>query len=189
MTHLRRIAAVVGAASLSVLLTRCADPNAITGAERAPAAPALETVSQAPTPVSCPNTTVKSASRIIGPRGGWVFVAGNGMFVPPGAVAEPTRFTLTLPVSQYFAVDISAENAEHYVFQRPVVVTLDYARCHNPALDDATLGVWWADATTFTLLQDMGGTNTRHLKQITFATPHLSTYIVATGFTSTQQDY
>jgi hypothetical protein len=101
------------------------------------------------------------------------------MAVPPGAVSEPTTFTMSVHGMPAVRVDIRAGNADHYVFQRPVTIAIDYSRCGSAADNLPTFSAWYVDNSGNTLLQDMGGLDDRANRRITFATDHLSGYAVA----------
>src|SRR5439155_3706825 len=82
------------AASTVALLAACADaPTAPQAAPSAPRAvnasvadPNAVTASPAATLFACENSKTRSASAVIGPRGGIVGIAGSALVVPPGAV-------------------------------------------------------------------------------------------------------
>src|SRR3982751_5304091 len=57
-----------------------------------------------PTLLACPTPTSASAAGGIATTGGTIEVNGTSIRIPPGAVAEPTEFTLTLPPSDYMEV-------------------------------------------------------------------------------------
>ena len=176
MTRLRRSSRAVAALSLAVLLTYCADSAPITGVAQAPR---LATAAAQPALVVCDNAQTKSVSKIIGPRGGQLTVAGSTIEIPAGAVGTPTEFTLSVPASHFLEVDISAAGASHYAFARPALITLGYARCQDPTLDQAELSAWWIDTETKELLQEMGGVRNHRAKAVSFPTDHLSGYTIA----------
>ena len=140
--------------------------------------PSALTASSSATLFACPNTKTRSASAVIGPRGGMVGVAGSALVVPPGAVHRPTTFTFTLPESPYLQVDVSAAGVEHYSFARPVALTINYAHCSRSGLPDAPLGAWWVDTETLERLGVVAAVDNRRLRRLTFITDHLSGYAV-----------
>ena len=172
-------------AGIVALLAACSDaPTAPSAAPSAPravnaavAAPSAITASPAATLFACENSKTRSASAVIGPRGGMVVVAGSALVVPPGAVSKPTTFTFTLPASPFLTVDVSARGAEHYSFARPVAISISYAHCAND-IPDAPLGAWWVNAATLEQLGVMAGIDDRQHRRLTFVTDHLSGYAV-----------
>lgn len=86
---------------------------------------------------------------------------------------------LTVPASRYMEVDITANNLPSFLFQTPVTVTIDYSRCWYRRTDRRTLTVWHIDPDTKALLQNMGGTDDKLRRRITFTTDHLSAYAIA----------
>lgn len=185
-THLR----VALLAGLGVFLAACADapttavapsaPRASVGAAINAAVSSPDAVTASPTAslLACSAATTDSASAVIGPRGGLVGVAGSTLAVPPGAVPKPTTFTFVVPASPYVQVEIHAANVAHYQFDRPVAVTISYARCDDAALPASQLGAWWIDSATAQQLGVMAGIDDRGHRRVTFITDHLSGYAV-----------
>lgn len=135
---------------------------------------------QAPAYLACPSSVAQSTSAVIGPRGGVLTIGGSALAVPPGAVPAATNFTFTLPASDLMQVEVHADGVEHYVFKRPVAVTVDYSRC--AAATDAipqSFGAWYFDPQTRKGLQFMGGVDIRALHRVVFATSHLSGYAIS----------
>ena len=128
--------------------------------------------------LACPSTTARTASGVIDHKGGIVQVDGNALIVPPKAVKKKTRFTVTVPASQYVEIDVSAEGYEHYTFKRPVAISVSYARCADSALPPSSLDAWWIDPATRSALGVMVGVDNRSEKRLTFITDHLSGYAV-----------
>lgn len=173
----------VGAALLGLALVAgaaCSDapPAPPTGAPAAPAR-AIATA-DAGALFECSAGAAASASRIITPAGGILAAGGHAIAIPRGAVASPTRFTITAPASRYVEVAIEAEGVEHYQFQRPVVVSLDYSRCGAAAEQiPASFTAWYVQDGTRSFLADMGGVDDRFSHRLFFSTDHLSGYAVA----------
>jgi hypothetical protein len=130
--------------------------------------------------VSCPSTQAHSASKMIGPRGGIVGVAGSALLIPPGAVPTETRFTFIVPASDIMQIEAHADGFDHYVFQRPVVITIDYSRCAN-SVDKlaSSFSAWYIDTPTRSALSWMGGVDDRRSHRLFFETGHLSGYAVS----------
>lgn len=145
------------------------------------AAPAASTSADAPL-LACPNTSVRSASAVIGPLGGSVSVAGHKLAVPAGAVPVPTSFSITVPASQLLEVQIRAGEAEHYQFLLPVSLTLSYARCGPETVEGKRLQIVYIDAFD-SVLQLLGGSDDRVSRAVTTWTDHLSDYAMGTNRT------
>lgn len=133
-----------------------------------------------PTLLVCPTTDAASARAVIGPAGGTIGARGTTLTIPPGGVLDSTLFEVVVPVSQYMETDIHAVGVDHYVFQKPATITINYARCPSSALpaSGALEGVY-VDTATYEILQQMGGVNDKTGHKVSFTTPHLSGYIVA----------
>lgn len=141
---------------------------------------ALASKSSGPAPVECPAETSASASSLIGPLGGVVAVGGHQIVIPPLAVLVPTQFTVTVPASQYLRVDITAGDGQHYQFQKPVSITLSYARCTRTDISKENLRIFYVDDNNV-ILQDMGGTDDKAARTVTTGTDHLSGYLIGEG--------
>ena len=129
--------------------------------------------------VECPTNQTLRASRVIGPLGGIVSVAGTSIDIPAGALSLPRLITLTAPAGKYVEVDVRADQLLSLVFDAPVTVTIDYSRCTRSDIDQAPLRAWYIDHVTKRFLEDMGGTDDKARRTVTFTTPHLSAYAVA----------
>ena len=143
-------------------------------------ATALSAAGTGPTLLECPAETSTSTSSLIGPLGGVVSVGGHQLVIPPLAVLVPTQFTVTVPASQYMRVDITAGNGQHYQFQKPVSITLSYARCTRSDINKETLRIFYVDDNNV-ILQDMGGTDNKAARTVTTGTDHLSGYLIGEG--------
>jgi hypothetical protein len=128
----------------------------------------------------CPTEDAVSARAIIGPEGGSVGVRGSSISIPAGAVAEPTRFEVVVPVSRYMKVEFSAVGQSHYEFKLPATITINYARCTNSSTttEEALTGAYLADDTD-QVLELLGGTVDKTGHKLSFSTSHLSGYAVA----------
>lgn len=130
--------------------------------------------------VECPSNVTRSVSGTLGLLGGTLELDGTRITLPPLAVLVPTRFTLTLPASNYMEVQIRAGNAEHFQFALPATVVIDYSRCTRTDIDDEPLSVWHIDTLTKALLDVMGGvTDDKTARRVTFQTDHLSGFSIA----------
>ena len=129
--------------------------------------------------LDCPTPDAQSVSARIGPSGGVLAVGGTRVVIPLGAVLFPEDFTLTVPASRYAEIRVRPGDAEHYLFQLPVVMTIDYSRCATPALDLRPLTAWNIDPDSKALLEPMTGVDDKLTHTIMFTTIHLSGYAVA----------
>lgn len=140
--------------------------------------PSLTDVSDA-TLIACPTTSTESVTQHIGLSGGVLAIGNTRVVIPLGAVLFPEDFTLTIPASPYAEIRVRAGSAEHYLFQRPVLMSIDYSRCATPELDQHALSVWNIDPDSKALLEQMLGMDLKLNHTITFTTIHLSGYAVA----------
>lgn len=129
--------------------------------------------------ISCPTTSSQSVTEHIGISGGVLTIGNTSVVIPLGAVLFPQDFTLTIPQSPYAEIRVRAGSAEHYLFQQPVLMSIDYSRCATPALDQHALSVWNIDPDSKALLEQMIGVDVKPTHTITFTTIHLSGYAVA----------
>lgn len=126
-----------------------------------------------------PPASALSTSSVIGPLGGTLALGNTRVVVPANAVLVPTSFRLTIPASPLVEISIRAGDAEHYVFEQPVLVTIDYGRCADAVPAASELTVWHIDESSKALLENMSGVDLRALHTISFHTGHLSGYAVA----------
>jgi hypothetical protein len=165
---------------LTAALAACA-PDSDTSRLTAPDAPSLSATYGA-TLVECPASETLTATASVGPTGGEVRVGAHRMVVPPLAVVGPAKtFTLTVPASNYMEVQIRAGNQQHFQFNRPVSVTLDYSRCTRSNIEKGDLRVLYVDPVTKQILQDMGGVDDKDARTVTIDTDHLSGYAIGQG--------
>lgn len=135
--------------------------------------------------IECPTAATQTVSSRIGPSGGVLAIGNTTVLIPLGAVLFPEDFTLTVPASQYAEIRVRTGSAEHYVFQLPVTMTIDYSRCASSALDAEALSVWNIDPDSKALLAPMASVDDKLAHLITFTTIHLSGYAVADRTDST----
>jgi hypothetical protein len=108
-----------------------------------------------------------------------VSLGGHSIQIPGGALLDPTPITLTEPASRYVEIGVQAGDAEHFLFELPVVVTISYDRCSRSNIDRTPLQVWYIDPITHELLENMGGVDDKLARTVTFLTSHLSGYAIA----------
>jgi hypothetical protein len=169
---MRRPLAALPALAL-VLASACAEP----AGERlaGPASSALF----GPKAVVCPTNTTLSETGEVGVLGGVVGVGGTSISIPAGALLDAKAFTVTVPAGNTMAVQIRASGYEHFGFELPVTVTVDYSRCSRSDLARTPLSVWYVDDATGTFLELMPSVDNKLTRTVTFTTGHLSSYVVA----------
>jgi hypothetical protein len=173
---LRRIRLAFAIAALSALgacgdqPTQPADPTANN---------LLGVFSSAPRLVECPTDESISTEGSIGPLGGLLSIGGTSVVIPKGALLAPTNVTLTIPASKYVEIEIRAGDQEHFVFELPIAVTIDYSRCNRSDVLFKPLSAWYIDSQTKAPLENMLGIDNKLTRSVTFTTPHLSGYAIA----------
>lgn len=166
-----------GTVFAALLVSACSDPT-VGRHEAVPAAPAATEVSDRQL-LECPTDRAHTAEGVIGVLGGALTAGGTTINIPAGAVLSATTFKLVVPASKYMEVSINGGLLPHFDFEQPVSVTIDYSRCPDTALGTDPLTVMYVDDSTKAFLQDMGGTDDRAARKITFITDHLSGYAIA----------
>jgi hypothetical protein len=176
--RLRRLSAAVLA---FLFAAGCADaPTAPAPAEpAAPDAPSQLWWWGGPRLLECPISTTTSTTGVIGPLGGLLSLGDNLVSMPDGAVSTPTLFALTVPASRYMKVDVTAVGLDHYLFDRPISITVDYSRCPTWKTEGKALEVWYVSPLLNIPLENMGGVDDPANRRITFTTDHLSGYVIA----------
>ncbi len=154
-----------------------ADPT--TAVRRASLAPLRDVSANGHSLIVCSVARPQRVSAEIGPLGGLLSAGRTHVVIPPGAVAAATTFTLTVPATRFVEIEVTAGGAQHYVFDSPVTVSLDYSRCTRPDLARTPLTAWSIDPVTKALLEGMGGADDKNDRVVTFSTLHFSGYAVA----------
>jgi len=172
LSTLRR--SVVALAALSLA---CGDPVSEPAVRSEPSSQLLGL--GAPTLVECPSTGATSTQGVIGALGGTLSVGGTTVSIPAGALLGPTQVVVTVPASRYMEIDVSVAGVEHFVFQQPITVTVDYGRCARSNLDTRLLSVWYIDSQSKQPLERMVGVDNKLTRTVTFVTGHLSGYALA----------
>ncbi len=195
---IRRLAAVLAAASLAA---GCAAPDTTTGPRAAVGASADRSGSGVgdrvpPGVLRCavsPGAPTRSDTETIGSEGGRLVVDGTSVTIPAGAVRSPETFTLTVRARREVGLEVRASGYEHFVFDAPVDVTIDFSRCGDLGSGNASsllaalfggaggpsLHGWYVDDETGEPLEDMGGTTDFAALTHTFRTDHFSNYLLA----------
>ncbi|MBA2685505.1 MAG: hypothetical protein H0U66_13545 [Gemmatimonadaceae bacterium] len=127
--------------------------------------------------LTCPGGDDNVSSKTtIGPRGGTLSLGGFVMVVPRGAVLDTTTFVMRVPESKVLEVKIRARGEQHFTFEKPVTITLDYSRCKSLPADPTA---WYVDESTNAQLEQMPGLNEAASQTFTLQTGHLSGYALA----------
>ena len=167
----------VGAALVGValLVSSCQEPAGLAGH----AARAQFTTSSGTELLECPFPVSHVGMASVGPSGGTVIAGGNSISIPAGALLQPTMITIAVSESDVVQVDVTAGDAEHFQFETPVSITIDYSRCPESSTDNEVLGAWYVDGQTQALLEPMSSTDDKTARTVEFETDHLSSYAVA----------
>lgn len=140
---------------------------------------AIRTETTGSTLIECPVDHTDSTSAMIGLLGGALSLDGTTVSIPAGALLLPATISLKIPAGNYMEVDVSVPGMEHFTFQQPITVSIDYSRCTRSDIDKTPLTAWYIDETTKALLEDMLGTDDKSTRHVTFTTGHLSGYAIA----------
>jgi hypothetical protein len=136
--------------------------------------------SSAPTLVECPTDVTQSTSATIDLLGGTLELDGHKLVIPANAVLLPTDFTLTVPAGKYVKIDLKADGAEHFQFEKPVSMTISYARCTRANIDKIekhNLDIFYVDGNN-AILENFGGEQDTANKTVTTSTDHFSGYAI-----------
>jgi hypothetical protein len=131
--------------------------------------------------VACPQSDSElDALGVVGFWGGEIEGEETTIKVPLAAVDENTGIAVNMPASPYFEVELNANGGEHYTFDRPITISVDYSRCADSAIrSHAALRVVYVDDETMLPIEDMGGVVDSVARTITFQTGHFSSYVIA----------
>ena len=126
-----------------------------------------------------PSNTTITASGLVTPLGGVVSAGGTTITVPAGALLEATTISVTVPASNYMEIDVSVSGVDHFTFELPVAVVIDYSRCSRANIDRGPLTAWYIDSGTHEMLEAMPSIDNKLTRTVTFTTGHLSGYALA----------
>jgi hypothetical protein len=178
----RRILPAVAAVLLVVALAACGgdlmtDPSSVRAPRRLLRGDELAAVQL----VSCPTASTElDALGVVSFWGGEIEGNATSVYVPVAAVDETTGIAVNVPASEYLEVQFNANGGEHYTFDRPITVTIDYSRCADSSIrSHAALRVVYVDDVTKQPIEDMGGVVDSVARTITFQTGHFSSYVVS----------
>lgn len=179
----RAIYLVIAAVGIATFAA-CGDSSRVTGPNLSNEGVSRDSAAQLlgflnPTPVYCPSSQTVSTTSVISTLGGLLSVGGSSISIPAGALLQPVTMTLTVPASRYMEIEVSVEGSEHFVFELPAIVNLNYSRCTSILLDLFPAQAWYWDAETRKLLEQMPGVDDKLTRTVTFPTIHLSGFIIA----------
>jgi hypothetical protein len=169
-----RLALSLMCGAIALSLANCS-ADAVTSAA-APSTFVLSRVGARHDLLSCPGGSNGVARATIGPEGGRLSLDGFVMNVPAGAVLDTTTFVMRVPEAKVLKVKIRARDEKHFVFEKPVTITLDYSRCSSAPTDPTA---WYIDENTNSELEEMPGANDAAAHTFTLQTGHLSGYALA----------
>jgi hypothetical protein len=129
--------------------------------------------------LECGSSRTESATGVIDALGGVLSVGGTSVVIPANAVLSPTSFTLTVPASPYVEIEVTAGEADHFVFDKPVLVSIDYGRCGHGSLFEPSHEAWNIDPVTKALLEKMPSVDVKLTHTVVFSTIHFSGYALA----------
>jgi hypothetical protein len=91
--------------------------------------------------------STRTASQVIGSRGGKIYLYGGSLTVPAQAVSQDTKFTFTLKTAPYLSADLKAvkvsDGSPVTTFQTPLTLRLDYSRSATPIANLQDLSIYW----------------------------------------------
>ena len=157
--------------------------------------------------LDCPTGTTQTLSQRIGPEGGVIRLPesplkqeeapspgqtvsrragaqgaeGYRLVVPPGAVDEPTEFTLTVPESRYAEVRIQVAGEERYDFGRPLTLVISYARCRGEATEQPLRIVRVAPDSDEIVDAGVCSVDDKSQSAVWATLPRISRFVVSTG--------
>ena len=172
-TLIRRFALVALAAGI----TACSEPA--TAPEIQAAAPNLIGSETGPSLLQCRRTLFDVTWGLIGPLGGVLSLNGNTITVPPLALNQLAFITIRQPSTPFVEVEVRVNGRDHFQFDAPLTVAIDYSRCADWRIGPEPLTVWQIDPDTKAFIADMGGVDDRAARKISFTTDHFSGYAIA----------
>lgn len=129
--------------------------------------------------IACPTTDELSSSVTVDTSGGTFTLGPAEVVLPAGAVLGPTELHISVPAGDFMKVEVTAKGFDHFEFESPISISLDYSRCDAAAVSTTSpLSVWYV-GDDGTMLEQMPTLDDRANKRVTFLTPHLSGYAIA----------
>ena len=128
--------------------------------------------------IACPTADELSSSITVDTSGGTFTLGPAEVVLPAGAVLTPTELNISVPAGDFMRVEVTAKGFDHFEFQSPISISLDYSRCDTSTLSSSPLSVWYV-GDDGTMLEQMPTLDDRANERVTFLTPHLSGYAIA----------
>ena len=123
--------------------------------------------------LSCNVSTTYTATKWIGPSGGYLTVGPHTFVVPRGALDHYERITATAPAGNRVAVEFEPHGLR---FDRPTALTLSYRQCG--LLSIPPLSVVYVDDDE-KILEVLPSLNSILLRRVTGKVDHFSQYALA----------
>jgi hypothetical protein len=158
----------VSACGESTTSTRSTAPN---GAQ-------LASSTYGATILECPVDVSAETVQTIGILGGEIALNGHRLVIPAGALTKEVTFKLVEPAGNYVVIEITANGAEHITFESPASLSVSYSRCDRSNIEKKDLRVYYVDADSGVILEDLGGADDKAERRVTVETLHLSEYAV-----------
>ena len=125
-----------------------------------------------PTLLSCPTTEEKVGEAVIGPEGGVLRVGPHALFVPAGALSQPTTLHGTAPVGNYVELKFEPEGLQ---FAVPASLNVSYRHC---GLGGLFLSVVFVD-DGLNILEILPSRNNIFEQRVRGEVSHFSSYMLA----------
>lgn len=173
-----------GCALLGLMLVACSEPVATDPMETVPeseiVAPQLNVAAMSVAPMYCPTTWPEVGYGLVTSRGGTIQLGESRIDVPAGAVKSPTSITMILHASPYMLIEMRANGRDHFQFEKPIEVVIDYSHCEAPTTGDgADRTAWYVDEGLGIPVEAMTTTDHPEDRKLKFTTDHFSVYIIA----------
>ena len=158
-----------------VFSSGCGDRMPTAPQSPAPSADLIGSLLGATGLLKCSNLPYASTTQTVGGGGGTLAVGPHTLVIPPGALAQPTTITMTLPTG--LGVNAVQFQPAGLRFQKPAALTMSYANC-------SLLGKLLPKQIAYTtdnlqILYYLLSLDNLLSKNVTGQVNHFSTYVVA----------
>jgi hypothetical protein len=158
-----------------VFSSGCGDRSLTAPQAAAPSADLVGSLLGATGLLKCSNLPYASTTMTIGSGGGTLTAGPHTLVIPPGALAQPTTITMTLPTG--LGVNAVQFQPTGLRFQKPAALTMSYANC-------SLLGKLLPKQIAYTtdnlqILYYLLSLDNLLSKYVTGQVNHFSTYVVA----------
>ena len=158
-----------------VFSSGCGDRMPTAPQSPAPSADLIGSLLGATGLLKCSNLPYATTTQTIGSGGGTLSVGPHTLVIPPGALAQPTTITMTLPTG--LGVNAVQFQPAGLRFQKPAALTMSYANC-------SLLGKLLPKQIAYTtdnlqILYYLLSLDNLLSKYVTGQVNHFSTYVVA----------